>query len=89
MPKETLKTTIARLAKNRHEGVGGKTVFSEPEGTEPVVTALAILKVGTFYSCAEFTLQGERVLSVDLDEPNSRAIAADCFKIAAQKKILE
>lgn len=88
MPK-SVKSALSELEKAKGQGIGTTVNFGEPEGNEPVFTALTVLKVGAHYACAELKVQGERVLSVTLDEPNSRAIANDCFKIAAQKKVLD
>lgn len=85
-----LADVVKKLAADRQNtALGTHTVFAEPKGDEPIYTALSVIQIGNLFSCVEFKIQGERVLSVDIDDPNAKQIAADCFKISAQKKFLD
>lgn len=78
---------ISRAASNSAPGTQHE--YSKAQGDQPIRLALSVERIGDHYSCVKYTLQGDRVLKVEIDEPNSKAIATDCFKIAAQQQVLD
>lgn len=79
----------AKIAENQEVDLGLKKTFNEADPEAPIVKAIAIQKIGAHWSTVEYTIQGDKVLTVEADEPNLRPIAIDCFKIRAQRNFME
>lgn len=71
--------------------IGLDKTFNRPTAELPIVKALAIVRIGDTpnFTLTEFTIQGDKILSVKADEPMARFSAQDCFKIRAQRLFME
>lgn len=84
-----LKAAAAKQHENKDIELGLHQKFGEAAGDEDVVTAISLARVGNYWTTVTYRIQGNRVLEIVADEPSSKAISADCFKIAAQKAFLD
>lgn len=65
-----------------------KTRDKAQSSTEPVVTTLGIVRNGDGWSLVTLKVQGDKIVSKTLSNPDVLAITKEAFKIAAIREVM-
>src|SRR4051812_28268473 len=85
LPSETESAVICPIIRNNDEPHLLEDIFKGPEDEMPVIKSVGYMRLTTgVNSWVSYTIttQGERVLKIEVDEPNVRAIAEESAKTA-------
>lgn len=81
--RKTAESLVAQAKEQNSIELGFKKKFEEATGE--TVKAISLQNIGGHWARVIYTIQDGKVIEVESDEPNLKAIAIDMFKIDAQK----